>query len=96
MQIWQTLEHMAYQNIYDEIFYDGTVPRYICQHVENCGKPMNPPIQHGATRIKSLSCPLTCSPRNLDRPRGTNARGGNKYLKHLRMIDGINLQDPQR
>ena len=34
-------------------------------------------IQHCATRIKSLSWPLTCSARNLDRTRGTNA-GGNR------------------
>ena len=33
-------------------------------------------IQHGATRIKSLNWPVTCSVRNLDRTRGTNAGGG--------------------
>ena len=39
MQIWQTLEHVAYWNIYEKIFYDDTVLRNICQHIENCGKP---------------------------------------------------------
>ena len=39
MQIWHTLESMAYQNIHDEIIYDGTPLSNVCQHVENYQKP---------------------------------------------------------
>ena len=54
-------------------------------------------IQHGATRIKSLSWPLTSSARNLDRSRGTNAGGGNiTDLKCPRMVEGIWPRGPQR
>ena len=68
MQIWQTLEHVAYQNIHNETVYDGIVSRNVCQHVENCGKP-KASIHHGAIKIKSLGLPATCSARNLDRTR---------------------------
>ena len=68
MQISQTLEHLAQGNIHNEIYYDGTLLRNICQHVENCWEPRSP-IQHGATRIKCLSWPLSCPARNLHRTR---------------------------
>ena len=72
-----------------------TLLRNICQHVENCGKP-GAPIQHGASRIKCLSWPLTCSVRNLDRTRGTSQRRKHiTYLKSPRMAESIQSQDPQ-
>ena len=57
MQRWKTLEHLAYWNIQNEIFYNRTVLRNIFQHVENCGKPRNchihstPPIMKKKMQI---------------------------------------------
>ena len=53
-------------------------------------------IQNSATRIKSLSWPLTCSARNLDKTRGTNAGGGNiSYLKCPGMVESIQPRSPE-
>ena len=47
-------------------------------------------IQHGSTRIKSMSWPLTCSARNLYRTGGTNEGGGNiTCFTCPRIVEGI-------
>ena len=52
-------------------------------------------IQHCTSRFKSLSWPLTCSARNLDRTKGTNAGRGNTYKLPETPKDGWRHSTPR-
>ena len=97
MQILQTPEHLAYQNIHDEIFYNGTPLRNICQHVENCGKPRSlHPTWCNQNQMFELTFDIFHHKLGQNKGDQSWRRKHITYLKSPRIAEGIQTQGPQR
>ena len=96
MQISQTLECLAYQNIHNEMFYDGTQPRNICQHVDNCGKPRSLyPTWYHQNQMSELAIDMFCQKPGQNKRDQSQRREHITYLKSPRIAKAFNPKAPR-
>ena len=55
MQQWQTTDHLAYQNIYGEILYDGTPMSDISQHMHPTDAFKQLGLRQSIQELKSIN-----------------------------------------